>query len=295
MSLTTTTTTHDSHHLNWSYWKSGCGQCIEQIVGKAFAYAMAGQPALVAEAKLVLLCVGPTYPRAAFLLAYIAKHYEDDDELASEWCEMAAAQGDLYGMCLLADLKIGCDDMYIMPGAAFYSHEEHVAAMELYEVAAEGGLAEAQYKLGIMLVRHESNKKEEGYDWILQAATQHPALGTSFLVKYHGALSVRSKSEKQQFRHKFLPWITALIKRAHEVNPVHKLYANYLLSSLNTLLANTLWCAVLPISPRMARGLYSTIWAANEFYYQHHKQLWLPIEILQHIFSFVPFEHWHIF
>lgn len=285
-----------SHDNNWSYWKYGCEQCIGQIVEKAFGFAMAGEPALAAEAKLVLLCVAPTYPRSAFLLGYIAKHYEDDEDLALEWCEMAAAQGDLHGMCLLADLMIGCDDMYVMPSTAFYSHEVGTAAMELYQVAAEGGVAEAQYKLGILLVRQNhqvvQQEKETGYDWILKAATQHPALGTSFLVKYYGPLMMRTKAERRQFRRKFLPWITAILKRAHEVYPINHMYANYLLTSVNTLLAETFWCPMLPMSPKMARGLYSVIWAAKEFYYQHlHQQnqhLWLPVEMLQHIFSFIP-------
>jgi len=281
---------HVSLHDNWSYWKFGCNECIAKIVEKAYAYAMAGQPALVAEAKLVLRCVAPLFPRSAFLLAYIARHHEDDEDLAVEWCEMAAAQGDLNGMCMLADLTIGCNDMYIMPTAAFYSHEVGVAAMALYQAAAEGGLAEAQYKLGLMLVRQsqQDQDKEKGYDWMLKAATQDPALGTSFLVKYHSPLMLRTTAEKRQFRHKFLPWITALLKRVHEVGSTHRMYTYYLMTSVNTLLANTFWCPMLPMSPEMARGLYSVIWAAKEFYYQQNQHLWLPVEMLQHIFSFIP-------
>jgi TPR repeat protein len=274
------------HQEEWAQWTTGCGQCVERIVAKAFKYALIGSAVVVAEARLVLLCVAPAYPRSAFLLAYIAKYKDDDEHMAVAWGEMAAAQGDLHGICLLADLLVHHHDLFSVP----YTAEEAAQAMQLYRVAAKGGLADAQYKLGLMLVReseYKSEKEEEGYDWLLRAATQKSFLGTNMLVEHYGSLRLRTK---HQFRRKFLPWLRTLLHSAHRDNP----YAVHMFKYANTLLAGTFWCSMLTAvwPPRLIRRLCCTIWAVEEFYYQQQQQLWLPVELLQHIFSFVPFEPW---
>lgn len=276
----------------WAQWTTGCGQCVERIVAQAFEYALMGSAAMVAEARLVLLCVAPAaYPRSAFLLAYIAKYNDDDEHMAVEWCEMAAAQGDLHGICLQADLLVHYHDLF-----SPYTTEEAARAMQLYRVAAKGGLADAQYKLGLMLVReseYKSEQEKEGYDWILQAATQKSFLGTNMLVKHYGFLRLRTNLDRLQFRRKFLPWLRTLLHSAHR-DQYHP-YATHMMNYANKLLADTFWCRMLTVvwPQRLIRRLRCTIWAVEEFYYkQKELQLWLPVELLQHIFSFVPFEPW---